>query len=243
VILAEAAVATSSTSYTNQIAETALLDKHQADGMDDNEEDGVYSDDDLDGLPENALSELEFKAVQSTQWNNQQIITHGLRQHDQQSLPLLPKPPEQIFPVQPRYDGRKAQQYAQSVDYTQQPSSDYGNLDDSDIEADLLDAGDFTNLADESQRGHVDRSFGGPIRREDWSQQQYGVPPGRQPAVLGMQFTPRQGASSGSAWPGAHADEEMLDDHVVQGEPVAASGAGEQRSDVVDALQVQIQEV
>ncbi len=209
--------------------------------MDDKEEDGVYSDDDLDALPENALSELESKAVQSTQ-QNIQLMTNGHYQHDQQSLPSLPKPPEQTFPEQPRYDGRKAQQYAQSVDYPQQPSSDYGNLDDTDIGADLLDAGDFTNLADESQRGLVDRGFGGPTQREDWTQHQYGAAPGRQPAGLGIQPTRRPGVIGEETWRRTDADEEMLDDHVAQGEPVPASGAEEQRSDVTDALQVQIKE-
>lgn len=229
-----------------------MLAEHQADGMDDNEDDGVYSDDDLDALPEDALSELEFKAVQSTQQNNQ-LITHGQRQPNQQSLPLLPKPSEQIVSVQPRYDGRKAQQYAQSVDYPQQPSSDYGNFDDTDIGAELLDAGDLTNLADDNQRGLVDRSVAGPTEREGWRQQQYAASPGRQPAVLGMQPPRRPGVLGEQTWRVADADkdyrggdndtdEEMLDDHVVQGEPVLTSGAEGQRSDTVDALQVQIQE-
>lgn len=220
--------------------------------MDDNEDDGVYSDDDLDALPEDALSALEFKAVQSTQQQSQ-FITHRQRQQDQQSLPLPPKPPDQTLPVQPRYDGRKAQQYAQSVDYAQQPSSDYGNLDDTDIGADLLDAGDFANLADESQRGLVDRSVGGDTQREHWRQPRYGAPSGDPPAVLDNQYTQRPVVAGGEIWQEADADnhyygaendadEEMLDDHVGQGEPVPADGAGKQRSDVVDTLQAQIQE-
>ena len=219
--------------------------------MDDNEEDGVYSDDDLDALPENALSELEFKAVQSTQQKNQ-FITRGQHQQDHQSLPFLPKPPQQILPVQPRYDGRKAQQYAQSVDYPQQPSSDYGNLDDTDIGADLLDAGDFTNLADESQRGLVNRSVGDPTQRDHWRQHGYGVPPDGQLGLLERQSARRPVVAGDEEWQGAHAHEgyngngveinaEMLDDHTVQREPAPTRGAEQQRSNAVDALQAQIE--
>jgi hypothetical protein len=127
--------------------------------MANNDEDEFYSDDDLDALPADALSELELKAVRSTQQKNPSM-THGQLQQNHQSLPILFKASVQTLPVQPRYDGRKAQQYAQSVDYPQQPSSDYGNFDDEDLEADLLDAGDFTNLAEQGQTSLVEKLAG-----------------------------------------------------------------------------------
>lgn len=200
--------------------------------------DDFYSDDDLDALPADALSELETKAVLSTQQKNLQ----GQNQTNPQTLPVLPQPSVQTLPVQPRYDGRKAQQYAQSVDYPQQSSSDYGNFDDEDLEADLLDAGDFTNLAEHDQPSLVEKIAGESTQREQWRQDRYStVTTHHQPvrplvAEAGLQ---NDGYTSGD---GADDDEEMLDHpavHVVQ--PVG-NGYSEQQGNAVDELQAQVEE-
>ncbi|MCJ1365826.1 hypothetical protein MMC16_004951 [Acarospora aff. strigata] len=216
--------------------------------MDEIEEEGVYSDDDLDALPDHALSELEFNAVQSTQQKNQSV-TRGQRQHDQQTLPILSKPPVQTLPIQPRYDGRKAQQYAQSVDYPQQPSSDYGNIDDEDFGPDLLDAEGITNLADPAQTQFADRTGGENTQREQWIQNRYSAAIGRQPATLNNQPIGRPVLAGAEVDQGVdnnaedeEDDEEMLDHPEVLVRSMSMNGDGGQQDNAVDALQARIEE-
>ncbi|KAI9877160.1 MAG: hypothetical protein M1830_004670, partial [Pleopsidium flavum] len=214
--------------------------------MADNAENGFYSDDDLDALPADALSALEHKAVQSTQQKNPSM-THAQHQQRQQNKHIPTKPSVQTLPAQPRYDGRKAQQYAQSVDYPQQPSSDYGNFDDEDLEADLLDAGDFANLADEGQNTLVERIVGENIQREEWRQDRYSAATGyqqpaqyyqpvRRPVVADLSVQ-REGDASEDH---EDDDEEMLDQPAVRIEHQRGNAVVGQQDNAVDALQAQL---
>ncbi len=201
--------------------------------MANNDEDEFYSDDDLDALPADALSELELKAVRSTQQKNPSM-THGQLQQNHQSLPILFKASVQTLPVQPRYDGRKAQQYAQSVDYPQQPSSDYGNFDDEDLEADLLDAGDFTNLAEQGQTSLVEKLAGESTQREQWRQ-------GRHSTAIGHHQPVQRSVAADSGYD-EYGDEEMLDQPAVRMVQPPGNEAVEQQGKDVDVLQAQIEE-
>ena len=136
--------------------------------MADIDEDDGFLDDDLDALISQDFLELQQRALRSTQ----------------QQKPTFPAVPrlQEISHTMPVGSGRrsprgsidgKSRPLAQA--YTDNPSSDYGDLDDEVLDAGLLDVSrDPLHTAIANAAGH--RPQGESTQREQWRQQRYAGP-------------------------------------------------------------------
>ena len=201
---------------------------------DTDEEDG-YSDDDLDALPHNDFLELEQHAIQSKQAQPDRLAINKLQLLDQYSL-------SKHHPDQGRNSA-----IPQKHRFTQEQSSDYGDIDD-----EILDGG-----ISENKSGKGKQPFGRDLDlrnvdeatlQESWRQQRYGaphrLPKSYQPRndfqrQATIAFQQRSGLEdSGYAQKGI--DEVMLDAPALEEEdPLQARSQVED----VDALQAKVAEV
>ncbi|KAL8693732.1 MAG: hypothetical protein Q9218_001477 [Villophora microphyllina] len=161
--------------------------------MDVDEDDG-YSDDDLDALPDDAYHQLQENAIASTQ--------HVAKS----SYPTLPPAtrPQNKFPgalarglerhsVAPNYPsfGTQAGQ-----EFPNQPSSDYGDLDDDMLDGEIYDAAEEPSINAIQASRAANLPYGESTQREQWRHQRYSVPPTRLDSTL-PPATVRQQAPNG----------------------------------------------
>ena len=122
------------------------------------EEDG-YSDDDLDALPPNDFLELQQLAIQSTQKQRANGKLELPNQHGRSAhVPISARDsvnPQKTFP--------------------QEPSSDYGNIDDEILDGDILEVNNERRPQPFSD-GQTTSAFREATQRESWRQQRYGAP-------------------------------------------------------------------
>lgn len=139
--------------------------------MDVDGDDG-YSDDDLDALADDTFHRLEEHAITSTQQvaqgNHAFFPPHGWP-HNKASMPLASG--LERLPVG---SGLGLQE---DFDYPQQPSSDYGEMDDELLDGEIYDAAEEpgVNAIQASRAAHI--SYRESTQREHWRQQRYAIPP------------------------------------------------------------------
>lgn len=134
-------------------------------------EEDLYSDDDLDALPESAFDQLQENAFRSTQLprhtNNPRLS--GSKPHKPNHATLagglgrLSVVGDTVF-------GRRPNEI-------QQASSDYGDLDDDMLDGEIYDANEQPPLAAGLQRNlYAKSNLGESTQREAWRQQRYSHP-------------------------------------------------------------------
>jgi hypothetical protein len=124
-------------------------------GMDDNEDETNFSDDDLDALPANALVELEQNAIQSTQQ-----YAKDYPQHDP------------FTQASNRYDGRIGNALA-----PQKLQPGYEEFDTEHFDAGLFDDAGIATPVEEAEEFTPSRPPGEMIQRESWRQARHGQRP------------------------------------------------------------------
>ena len=121
-------------------------------GMDDNEDETNFSDDDLDALPDNALIELEQNAIQSTQ--------HPAKHYSQQDR-FVQSSTHYIGPLQ-----------RDLVPQRIQPG--YADFDSEHFDARLFDDAGVATPVEEAEEIIQPRPPGEWTQREDWRQDRFG---------------------------------------------------------------------
>ena len=164
------------------------------------EEDG-YSDDDLDALPSHHFLKLQHQAIQSTQRQPVQVNTTW------QNTTFGGLPPHSK--VYQQHGSLHAQNHApthmQTSNSFQQPSSDYGDIDDEILDGEILDIPEQA-LAYKPKNHALQNEAGGPAGKESWKQQHYAAPPQPQrPPQLHQGF---QGQATDNNPPARHAVED-----------------------------------
>lgn len=201
----------------------------------DGDSDG-YLDDDLDALISEDFLELQQRAIRSTQHQRQSPNNPNIHSlPSTASVTLRPKalPAVGNPPGQPQADS-----------FTDNPSSDYGDLDDEVLDAGLIDS-PRNLLAGKPSTNLIPGVAGVSTQREQWRQQRFSVPPqlqGNNPRPLEYPVRPspsiaHRGQNYGKSF---REEDEMLENGSVEPEPAAfADGHG---SDL-KALEAKVAEV
>lgn len=140
--------------------------------MADIDEDDGYSDDDLDALPSHDFLELQHQAIQSTQ----QQPVHVNTIPSNTTFEALP-PPRNLRPEHGSlYANTNVLTHMQTSNSFQQPSSDYGDIDDEILDGEILDIPEraLTYTAKDLALQH---GAGEAAQRQSGGQQRYAVPP------------------------------------------------------------------
>lgn len=139
-------------------------------GMDvtgDGDSDG-YLDDDLDALISEDFLELQQRAIRSTQHQRQSPNNSNIHSlPSTASVTLRPK----ALPAVGNPPGQP-----QAYSFTDNPSSDYGDLDDEVLDAGLIDS-PRNLLAGKPSTNLIPGLTGVSTQREQWRQQRFSVPP------------------------------------------------------------------
>ena len=137
--------------------------------MDDvQEEDGGYSDDDLDALPADAFHELQENAIKSTQQQKPYDATPGSalrRPFTKPSVSLGGGIGGALF-------GGNATQQARVPAHAEPPSSDYGDFDDEMLDGEIYNAAEQPAIP--IGNAVLRRAGGDSSQREEWRQRRYG---------------------------------------------------------------------
>ncbi|KAL8937750.1 MAG: hypothetical protein Q9211_003523 [Gyalolechia sp. 1 TL-2023] len=137
----------------------------------DVDEDGDYSDDDLDLLPDDTFHQLQEHAITSTQQAtkaNDALYPHrSLLQH---------KASEPLAGGFERLSVADHLALQDDLDFPQKPSSDYGDLDDEMLDGEIYDAAEepAVNAIQASRAANL--PHGEITQRELWRNQKYSVP-------------------------------------------------------------------
>ncbi|KAL8940635.1 MAG: hypothetical protein Q9216_002714 [Gyalolechia sp. 2 TL-2023] len=136
----------------------------------DVDEDGDYSDDDLDLLPDDTFHQLQEHAFTATQ--------QAPREDDASCPPLaLPehKAPGPLAGGFERLSVGDDLGLQEDLDFPQQPSSDYGDLDDEMLDGEIYDAAEepTVNAIQASRAANI--SYGESTQQELWRKQRYSV--------------------------------------------------------------------
>ena len=139
------------------------------------EEEDSYSDDDLDALPDNAFTQLEEHAFQSTQ---------HLQPSQQAPLPAFKSPHRLHGAAMDGGFGRLTVNGAADLGNARGSashalSSDYGDFDDEMLDGEIYDANEQPSLAATIQRDQNQNSLQPPgesTQREQWRQQRFSRP-------------------------------------------------------------------
>lgn len=136
--------------------------------MDVDDEDG-YSDDDLDALPHDEFSELQNYAIRSTQQTSLETrfaaSTNNAVRSEERNLRI------------PSVAANSTSKRTGAIqDYSNQPSSDYGDFDEEMPDGEILDTAEEpgTNAIKESRAATL--PVGEATQREQWRQQRYARP-------------------------------------------------------------------
>lgn len=133
--------------------------------------DGEYSDDDLDLLPDDTFHRLQEHAITSTQ---------QAPRGNNASRPSLALPPKKTSaPLAGdlrRLSVAEDLVLQEGLDFPQQPSSDYGDLDDDMLDGEIYDAAEEpgVNAIQASRAANI--PFAENTQRELWRRQRYSVP-------------------------------------------------------------------
>ena len=209
--------------------------------MQEVDDEGGYSDDDLDALPVDTFHELQQNALRSTQLPNI---------YEEKTVPpgTANVPP---VPIGPRLDyrhqaaGGHAPRNAPSNLHPQQPSSDYGDFDDEMLDGEIFDAAEESAPIRGPERTVVGRPYREITHGEQRRQQQFGAPPQLHNYEVNQAWSKGQVTSSLQleqvAQRGDYQHQEQdVAAHQGAPEPTALSAQG---SAVVEELQAQIQKV
>ena len=199
-------------------------------GMADVDGGGGYSDDDLDALPVDAFHKLQQDAYTFTQQTNAigSNVSYWTGRETRSGI------------VKSLGAAQDQQNYAHAGN---QPSSDYGDLDDEMLDGEILNVADQPAIITRNDGSVVARSAGESTQREQWRQQRYATHmPSHDNNNQQCQSAVRANAVNSFAQPSpkenAHhdVDDMLLDDenHTRYDEP---------ENPDVDALQTKVQEV
>ena len=138
----------------------------------DVDEDGAYSDDDLDALPSDTFQRLEEHAVTSTQQapGRNNALYHPAAGLQTRKPGLLTGGLERLS-----VGGNPALQ--EDSDFPQQPSSDYGDLDDDMLDGEIYDAAQEPGISPIQASRAANLPYTESTQRELWRIQRYGKPP------------------------------------------------------------------
>lgn len=136
--------------------------------MQEVEDEGGYSDDDLDALPIDTFQELQQNALRSTQLPT-----------DYEEQTVSPRAADvATVPSGLRLDaGGHTLQNAPSNIHPQQPSSDYGDFDDEMLDGEIFDAAEESAPIRGPEGIVVSRPYRESTQRQQWRQQPFGAPP------------------------------------------------------------------
>lgn len=138
----------------------------------DVDEDGGYSDDDLDALPNDTFQRLQEHAITSTQQGPKR---------DNAPYPSAVRPqkkaPGALASGFERLSVDGDLGYQEDLDFPHQPSSDYGDLDDEMLDGEIYDAAEEPGVNAIQASRAANLSYGESTQRELWRKQRYGKPP------------------------------------------------------------------
>ncbi|KAL8712378.1 MAG: hypothetical protein Q9225_006947 [Loekoesia sp. 1 TL-2023] len=138
----------------------------------DVDEDGGYSDDDLDALPNDTFQRLQEHAITSTQQapkrNNAPYLS-AARSQD--------KAPGVLAGGFERLSVGGDLGYQEDLEFPHQPSSDYGDLDDEMLDGEIYDAAEEPGVNAIQASRAANLPYGESTQRELWRKQRYGKPP------------------------------------------------------------------
>ncbi|KAL9600069.1 MAG: hypothetical protein Q9219_003439 [cf. Caloplaca sp. 3 TL-2023] len=143
----------------------------------DVDEDGDYSDDDLDALPDDTFHQLQEHAITSTQHAATTNNVHPFQPENKISGALAGGVERLSFSRHPAVE--------EDLDFQHHPSSDYGDLDDDMLDGEIYDAAEepAVNAVHASKAADIPR--GESTQRELWRKQRYSVSshPGLEPTL------------------------------------------------------------
>ena len=201
----------------------------------DEESDG-YVDDDLDALISEDFLELQQRAIRSTQHQRQHSNEQGTH-----SLPSSASVP--FRPRTQQAAGNKPVQ-TQAESFTENPSSDYGDLDDEVLDAGLIDSPKnklggnvFSNL--------VPGVAGVNAQQEQWRKQRFSVPPQLQgnaarPSIPQVRSGPNNAHHGRDYDESFEEEDELLDNGIVK--PTEGAHSNEHGPEL-KALEAKVAEV
>jgi len=199
----------------------------------DGDSDG-YLDDDLDALISEDFLELQRRAFQSTQYQRQPPNEGVHSLPSTASVPLRPK----VLPAVGNLSGQP-----QADSFTDNPSSDYGDLDDEVLDAGLIDSPQNL-LAGKPSTNLISGVAGVSTQREQGRQQRFSVPRQLQGNILRPLEYPIRPSPSiahhGQNYKSFGEEDEILDN--VSVEPEAAAYADGQGFDL-RALEAKVADV
>lgn len=164
------------------------------------EEDG-YSDDDLDALPSHDFLKLQHQAFQSTQ--HQPVHVNSVPQNTT-FKGLLPHP--NIYPQHGSlHFHTHAPTHMQTSNSFQQPSSDYGDIDDEILDGELLDIPEQA-LVYKPKNHALQNGAGDAAQLDSWDKQRHAAPP--QPQKPPQFHRGFQGQDTAKSPPSRHAVED-----------------------------------
>ena len=141
--------------------------------MDEVQEDGGYSDDDLDALPPDAFQELQENALRLTQQphirGNASLTTINC------------SPTKSTINLTGGIGGfsfaRTTSQQGHVPAHPEPPSSDYGDFDDEMLDGEIYDAAEQPAFPVSRNNAVLATAADDSTRRDEWRQQRYGGPP------------------------------------------------------------------
>ncbi|KAL8829225.1 MAG: hypothetical protein Q9170_006269 [Blastenia crenularia] len=140
-------------------------------------EDGDYSDDDLDALPDSTFRQLQHHAISSTQ------------QAPRYSNVSHPAPVRSNITASGALTGSLRQlsvgghsELQEHLDIPHQPSSDYGDLDDDMLDGEIYDAAEEPGINPIQPSRAANLAYGESTQRELWRKQRFSVPSHLDPA-------------------------------------------------------------
>ncbi|KAL8721696.1 MAG: hypothetical protein Q9181_007653 [Wetmoreana brouardii] len=199
----------------------------------DVDEDDDYSDDDLDALPDDTFRQLQEPACLSTQ----QATRANYAPFPSVNKPQSKVPDALAGGLERLSVGKTFPSFEPQGDpeFANQPSSDYGDLDDEMLDGEIYDAADEPGVSAIQASTAAAFPYGESTQREQWQNQRYGLPstyvnPGIVPAPVKSQLS--NGAN------GYHVKEGNA-----QGTFSANGSAQPSRQPDIEALHAQINEL
>lgn len=191
-----------------------------------------FSDDDLDALPDGAFQELQEHAIISTQQAARERRT---------LIPSASRPPNKIPALVAQSLGRLSVTKnvpvspSQGGDFPNQPSSDYGDLDDDMLDGEIYDAAEEPGVNAIQVSRAASLPYGEPTQREQWRNHTYGIPPRHLLSDNTQPPAKPQGCNeSKGKYPSPGGSQEFVED---------GDAAHPTRQPDVDSLNAQIEEV
>ncbi|KAL8696744.1 MAG: hypothetical protein Q9201_007504 [Fulgogasparrea decipioides] len=199
----------------------------------DVEEDDGYSDDDLDALPDDTFRQLQEQAFVSTQ----QTARANHAPFSSVNKPQGKVPGDLAGGLERLSVGNTFPVFEPQADpeFANQPSSDYGDLDDEMLDGEIYDAADEPGVDAIQVSRAAAFPYGESTQREQWRNQRYGLPsthvnPGIVPAPVRPQL------SNGT-------NDRHVKEGNAQGTFSAIGSAQPSRQPDVEALHAQINEL